>query len=119
MTINARVYEDEQDPGGYKDWDLDFSDEFEATELIDLSSVVTTIISTAEGLLVDGAGDPNPIALDDTSKKLVYWASVEEAKRELPEFEDKGLLLYVKFNFTSTPQGRKYERTVGITFVQR
>ena len=119
---DAVVFGDALDPGGYKDWEVNINEELETGENIDLSQTLITLGADAVtlGLEIDGAGDTHPPGLDvDTGRLLTFWASVAEASRGNPEFDCDGVVLQVTINFVTTPQARKYERTVGIRVKQR
>lgn len=120
MTTNATAFDDISDPGAYKDWQLDFTNELEAGETVSLGTVVFTIVTTGLGFKIDGSGDTNPPSLDvGTSKMITFWTSVDVSNRSEPEFEGEGIWVIGTVAFTSTPQGRVYERSFKINFKQR
>ena len=119
MTTNLIIVEETPDPGDYTDFLLNLTNELEDTEVIALSTVVLTVVTTGLGWAFDGEGDANAVALDATSKKISVWASIAAENQEDPEFSQEGIVMEAKVNFTTTPQGRKYERSFGVNYKQR
>ncbi|PHS61191.1 MAG: hypothetical protein COB09_18560 [Thalassobium sp.] len=119
MTTNLITAEETPDPGDYTDFLLNLTGQLEDTEVIELPTVVLTVLTTGLGWKFDGVGDDNPVSLDVTSKKIVVWASIDILNQDDPEFDQAGIVMEGKVNFTTSPQGRKYERSFGVNYKQR
>ena len=115
---HVNVFEEKSDPGDYKDWTVNQTTRLQTDETIVLGTVTFVIEQDYLDLGFSIDTTSKVVALDETNKKIVFWTEIDTGERQRAEFEDEGVIVPINISYETSPQGRRYERTVGIHFKQ-